>query len=1129
MRRGSRVVVLPSALLVGAWLALAGGPALAEGGPPLCYHGGDVNDDGVVSSGDAQSIFLFALGIQTPSEAEACWGDCNGDGVLSSGDAQAAFLDALGSGSCPYDLPDGEYCFESAECRSGHCQNGLCCTGGDCCLTVDDCPGGYAGDLACDDEATCQGNYREAACEGFVCGSVVYDDDSACHSEILADECGPYPPVYCNGEVEQTVACATSCETDEECDYEVAYCRDGECVPVIIIEGVVNAGGMGLEGALVSVGGQSYESEWGGYFWIQVAPADLLQRPDGPVFLVEVEKSGYAAAYLATSYVPGQMYYWAELTLMPAIHRVGLADNGEDGVYAEFAEGGEALASLEIPLESLPPGVTQVVGKVAYVDPTTADMAAFPGGDFLAQPGASQDLVTLESLGLLHFDLFDQNGDPISDLAGPATLCMQVPAAIEAEAGQTVPLWYYDPATGLWQEDGFGTVEDRGEDGLWMCGEVHHFTWWNYDQPVSTHACFKYVFVWDDTYEPVTETPFYAEGINYYGGAYERPCACDGNDPGPPCPGSRIPSLTVKRSTPGNPEPVRIYTPLDGQNFYLVDDGDGTFSLTTDQAGATLFIAPEQAGSCYAGTGVDTCAFLDGPLGDGILPLSGDINWAPKIYDFQPSEKTVPPDLTVGLYAYIEDWNGDPISPVFATSDCGTVVDESFDDYGGWGYYYATFVAPSELSICRITLTAVDAWGATGTAWTAALVISDMPSGILTGRLVDPSGGDLTGSTARLYGDNWASSDTYDMTLPLGVDGTFNFPDVPCCGLYSDGEWFYLDGFYGTFEFQFDRDGTVWTATENGYYNCCPQSEWNEICPNDFYLPALWGELQGSFHHAEGGIDTSVAELALYQDDAGGGGTDEKDTVVDGLWGTVPVTDGYYSIAAPHGGGRVEASGDSAWYYREYDIYYGGETTVFDLGEGARGTVSGTVFDPGAVGTTLDLYCDYTWEQTVVDENGHYEFVNVQPGWCGVSAQYNGAWNEGVLNANGENLVIDLGGENASLGGTLYDPTGAPVVGADIELYVYNGVASFGQYTQTGPDGAYFFAGLPAGYGDLYAYYYPDGGGGGGGVGKAEGSGGSTYRNVRLPAAGGAYTVDVILEPDWVPTCWENGGGEAVK
>ncbi|MCD4655619.1 dockerin type I repeat-containing protein, partial [bacterium] len=65
-----------------------------------CINNGDVNDDGVITAGDAQVTFQIALGSYSPTVQEFCSADCNADETVTAGDAQAVFLAALGSGAC---------------------------------------------------------------------------------------------------------------------------------------------------------------------------------------------------------------------------------------------------------------------------------------------------------------------------------------------------------------------------------------------------------------------------------------------------------------------------------------------------------------------------------------------------------------------------------------------------------------------------------------------------------------------------------------------------------------------------------------------------------------------------------------------------------------------------------------------------------------------------------------------------------------------------------------------------------------------------------------------------------------------------------------------------------------------
>ncbi|MBN1879684.1 right-handed parallel beta-helix repeat-containing protein [bacterium] len=65
-----------------------------------CIHDGDVNDDGQITASDAQTAFLIAMGLVSPTGEQVCAADCNADGNVTAGDAQAIFIAALGLGEC---------------------------------------------------------------------------------------------------------------------------------------------------------------------------------------------------------------------------------------------------------------------------------------------------------------------------------------------------------------------------------------------------------------------------------------------------------------------------------------------------------------------------------------------------------------------------------------------------------------------------------------------------------------------------------------------------------------------------------------------------------------------------------------------------------------------------------------------------------------------------------------------------------------------------------------------------------------------------------------------------------------------------------------------------------------------
>ena len=89
----------------------------------------------------------------------------SGAGGMSSSE----LIDASVTPPPPPKKPDGESCASSVDCVSGHCLHDICCTGGDCCRTVSDCPMNMIdGEMvACNEPGTCQGKRGEIRCVDF--------------------------------------------------------------------------------------------------------------------------------------------------------------------------------------------------------------------------------------------------------------------------------------------------------------------------------------------------------------------------------------------------------------------------------------------------------------------------------------------------------------------------------------------------------------------------------------------------------------------------------------------------------------------------------------------------------------------------------------------------------------------------------------------------------------------------------------------------------------------------------------------------------------------------------------------------------------------------------------------------
>lgn len=794
------------------------------------------------------------------------------------------------------------------------------------------------------------------------------------------------------------------------------------------LSGRVTARGLPVAGAEVRVRSATDTTDEDGNYEIPLAPDQRMNTdgavPGGPVFPVEATADGYATTYAKVPFAPEREDYVFGLKLLPVTHELGDDDDVTNRVDIE--QDGEKIGELTIPSVSLPAGVTEVRGAITYIDPTSGDVDAFPGGDFLAVPEDDPNEVEiLESYGLMEFDLVDQNGMAITDLPGDATVCMKIPGTLIVTDGETIPLWWYDPDAGLWREEGEGTVAQRADGSFWVCGQVSHFTWWNYDEPIETHACFKFRFVKESDSTPVTEFNWFAEGVSYAGTSPERPCDCDGDDPAP-CPLARVSSFTVMRDSQ-----IRVYaTRNTGTRYYLKDDFDGTFSLSTDVGAATTFDAPDVRGSCIWGENVENCLFLDRE--DGVLPVGG-INYAPDILSLTVSDAggngQVDAGETVTLTAAAEDDEGDAITPYWEV-DCPGEANQTADDFT------MDFTAPDNLTICTATFSATDANGNRSEASETIWVVGEPAYGRISGTVYDPDGNPAAQVPVRLSrgadpDGNWDALDQVVYTRP---DGTYQFDEVPCDQQVSFQTPEF--GFQGTISATAPVNGTEWTLENMVIYSC--EAFQNDDCLYDLYFPTRWGTLQGTVY------DDSLTEIPFTT--GGSGDATGQEGGGGNLTATVPVSGGTYGpVPAPVGTVLVADSNPDSREWQRFPILRDGLAVTADIGSQATGTVTGTVFDDGGAPVpNVDVVIDsgLSGEQSATtDAGGVFTFTGVRTGIHNLYAQgitLGSTSGATTLFTKDQNPapVADINGSGTTVEVTLYEYDGNPFPDTEVRLYV---------------------------------------------------------------------------------------------
>ena len=130
-----------------------------------------------------------------------------------------------------------------------------------------------------------------------------------------------------------------------------------------------------------------------------------------------------------------------------------------------------------------------VNANMDYLNPDDENFAQMmPGGDLAAvrngeNGGTNGEQVQLISYGMTKVDLKDGNGNQLQLADGhPSTLSFPVPDKFKDNTPETIPLWSFNEATGLWEEEGVATYDSYTNTYI---GTVTHFSWVNLDYPES--------------------------------------------------------------------------------------------------------------------------------------------------------------------------------------------------------------------------------------------------------------------------------------------------------------------------------------------------------------------------------------------------------------------------------------------------------------------------------------------------------------------------------------------------------------------------------------------------------------------------------------------------------------------
>ncbi|MGQ3000026.1 carboxypeptidase regulatory-like domain-containing protein [Variovorax sp.] len=203
---------------------------------------------------------------------------------------------------------------------------------------------------------------------------------------------------------------------------------------------------------------------------------------NGASVLLSYEKNGFAPQSRSTAALaPAEASTVINIPMLP----VAFSDTFNPGAARDLAVPG-STAMVRLPANALrradgstPTG--QVTGRLTPIAPAT-NVNLMPGNYLAATSG---EPAAMESFGALDASFVDADGAPLKLAQGVSATVRIAPSSRSAALPPTVPLFFYNTATGLWVEEGSASLQGTAPNQYYE-GTVTHFTTWNADQIYNT-------------------------------------------------------------------------------------------------------------------------------------------------------------------------------------------------------------------------------------------------------------------------------------------------------------------------------------------------------------------------------------------------------------------------------------------------------------------------------------------------------------------------------------------------------------------------------------------------------------------------------------------------------------------
>ncbi len=242
---------------------------------------------------------------------------------------------------------------------------------------------------------------------------------------------------------------------------------------------VVNEFGISIAGASVITGNYATNTDENGIFFFSNIKTDVKATT------VKVTKAGYFNGSRTIFVKENQKQEVKIILLTKTLFSPNSTQSfdANTGGTLNFSEG----VQLVFPSNGIKNKSTNIIysGTVTvharWIDPTTDVGQKTMPGTLVGLPADGTEEKFLQSFAMVVVELYDASGNELQIADGKEVeMTVNIPASLTISASSTIPLWYFDESKGKWVEEGSAILV-----GNKYVGKVKHFSFWNYDIPIS--------------------------------------------------------------------------------------------------------------------------------------------------------------------------------------------------------------------------------------------------------------------------------------------------------------------------------------------------------------------------------------------------------------------------------------------------------------------------------------------------------------------------------------------------------------------------------------------------------------------------------------------------------------------